>query len=138
MRRRVVSSTDDGFGAPLNAEALKTISSEGMKMAGSFAVQVSLAAQFFPIQLFSSGTPHENGHLFCDTPARKDLLNCIEKASMISITLGTERSPEERSDPVLTVCTIAFRRDSEIIARRTYYFDRATGDCVSYTHHGGF
>ena len=139
MRRRIVSSTNECFAAPLSEEALKTLSSEGMKTAASFAAQFTVAAQFPVVTVFKSGTPHENGHLFCDTPARKDLFKCIESASVISVELGMindQCDGRDRTDPILVVCAITFKRGGEAFAWRTYFFERSSGICITYSQRG--
>lgn len=131
MRRRIVSSVHETLAPPLGQEALKTLASEGMRQAASFAAQFSIFAQFPAIRFFSSGTPNENGMLFCDTPFRTELLETVLHSSIITVGLGMATCPAcDGEDKITALCELVFKRGGRPIRTIELYFERTTGLCV--------
>lgn len=131
MRRRIVSSVDETLVPPFDPEALKTLASEGVRQAASFAAQFTILAQFPEIRIFSSGTPNENGMLFCDTPFRRELLELIVRSSVVTVSLGmVPCSGWDGADKITARCELIFKRHRNVIRTIGLYFERASGICV--------
>lgn len=131
MKRRVVFSIDKLLGEQSGPEAARIVCSKGMEEAASFASRFSILALTPWTQVFTSGTPEENGYLYLDTPARKELLEAISHASIISIRLKYEPADcYDGKDKRAINCEVSFRRAGVVFQTMRFFFLLEDGDMV--------
>ncbi len=131
MRRRIVFSVDSILGESSTIESAGIVCSEGMKMASSFATRFQLLALVPWAAVFTSGTPVENGHFYCDSPMRRELLESIKSASLISIKLRhAEADAYDGKDKRAIVCEIIFRRSSVVFKTMKFFFRLIDGENI--------
>jgi len=128
MGRRVVFQLDwvpDG-------KTFKLLASEGMRAAYSFASRLAAVATMpLTVDLYSSGSPFENGALYCDTCLRQEIRDNISKAKVISIRLALGRAPYvDAPDKPCATCEIYFKRDGKAFYKAWYHFDFTTGENI--------
>lgn len=134
MRRRIVFSLDQS----LTDSSREIICSKGMQIASSFAIRFQIFALAPDVKIFSSGTPTENGFIYCETPARKDLLKHINSASLIAIKLKYEKdSLWDGEDPRAIVCEISFRKAKTTFQVDSFYFLLKGGDSFAHSMMSG-
>src|SRR6266567_4416162 len=136
MRRRIVFSTDELLGELKTPEAVKVACSKGMEAAASFAGRFQTMALMPKVGIFTSGTPMENGCLYCDSPVRRELLDLIEKSSLISIVMRYGKSSAlDGEDKRAIICEVTFRKSSRVIKIVSFYFLLENGNNVQTSHH---
>lgn len=135
MRRKIVFSIDQTLtGRP---EAAKLVLSKGMRAASSFATRFQIMALLPWAEVFTSGTPEENSYLYCDSPARRDLLSAIDKASLIAIKIRYDEAAHWDSKyQNAIVCEISFRRDKVTFQIDSFFYllDEEESSCHSISH----
>jgi len=137
MRRRIVFSVDQFLGELKTPEAVKIAGSKGMEMAASFASRFSVMAMMPKVGVLTRGTPVENSYLYCDSPARRELLDLIETASLIAVVIRYGKIDQwDDEDARAIICEITFRRAKQVLRTVSFYFLLEDGENVQTSYVG--
>ncbi|MFA5838752.1 MAG: hypothetical protein WC849_02345 [Candidatus Paceibacterota bacterium] len=91
-----------------SVEIRTILQSKGMRNAMSFIGRFQAFALVPWAKIFSSGTPHQNGYLYCDSPVNRKLLEFISRSSIIMINVGHKKGSLYKENGEDIVCKISF------------------------------
>ena len=91
-----------------STETRGILQSKGISEAMSFIGRFQVLALVPWAKIFSSGTPAQNGYLYCDSPINKKLLEFIGRSSVITINVEHKKGSLYKENGETIFCKISF------------------------------